>query len=181
MTTGLPPASLSAHAGLPRISGLDQDAPRLDSQSMTGGMESPPYCRSAPPSGPVPSDHREYSACCRRLLEAPTRWLVTGAAGFIGSHLVERLLRLGQWVVGLDDFSTGHRGNLDDVRAAVGPEAWLRFRLVEGSVVDPRICREAAGGVEFILHQAARVSLSPSWVDPVEVEECNVRGFLNIL
>ena len=77
------------------------------------------------------------------LLEGQSRrWLVTGSAGFIGSHLVEQLLRLGQRVTSLDNFATGHQRNLDQVQAAVGDEAWARHRFVRGDIA----ARLAAGG-----------------------------------
>src|SRR5512138_3346468 len=96
------------------------------------------------------------------LRERPRTWLVTGAAGFIGSHLAERLLGLEQRVVGLDDFSTGSRRNVDDVLARVGPEQAARFRLVEGDVRDAGTCARACAGVERVLHQAALGSVPRS-------------------
>lgn len=109
------------------------------------------------------------------------RWLVTGAAGFIGSHLVETLLGLGQTVVGFDNFATGSRRNLDSVRGIVGEEAWERFRFVEGDISDPVACRRACEGMEFVLHQAALGSVPRSIVEPVASFESNVMGFLQIL
>ncbi|MFP5407476.1 MAG: GDP-mannose 4,6-dehydratase, partial [Gammaproteobacteria bacterium] len=83
------------------------------------------------------------------LAERPAqRWLVTGAAGFIGSHLVETLLRGGQHVTGLDNFATGHRRNLSEVQRLVGEEVWARFRLVEGDIRDSAVCRDAVGLVD---------------------------------
>ncbi|HLU65975.1 MAG TPA: NAD-dependent epimerase/dehydratase family protein, partial [Kofleriaceae bacterium] len=92
-----------------------------------------------------------YDDVCRELESAPRTWLVTGAAGFIGSALVETLLRLGQRVVGLDSFITGHRANLDDVRAVVGDDAFRRFELIEGDIRDLDTCRRAARGAELVL------------------------------
>jgi len=92
-------------------------------------------------------------------MAAVKRWVVTGAAGFIGSHLVEALLRLDQHVVSVDDFSTGHRVNLEEVSRAVGPEAWRRHQLIEGSVADAAVCRAACQGADLVLHQAARGSV----------------------
>ncbi|RMH01492.1 MAG: NAD-dependent epimerase/dehydratase family protein [Planctomycetota bacterium] len=111
----------------------------------------------------------------------PSPALVTGAAGFIGSHLVEELLRRGGPVIGLDDFSTGHRSNLAAVRAAVGEEAWRRFRLVEGDVRDSAVCAEACSGVEVIFHQAALSSVPLSMDQPARVLSVNVDGFVQIL
>ena len=108
-------------------------------------------------------------------------WCVTGAAGFIGSHLVEALLRAGQRVVGLDDFSTGYRANLDDVRDAVGEGAWRRFRLVEGDLRDLDACREAVGGADLVLHQAALGSVPRSIHDPLTSHAVNVDGTVHLL
>jgi UDP-N-acetylglucosamine 4-epimerase len=108
-------------------------------------------------------------------------WLVTGSAGFIGSHLVETLLGLGQQVVGVDDFSTGYRENLRQVEQAVGPEAWKRHRFFEGSIADLDICREACRGVDIVLHQAALGSVPRSIADPLATHSANVNGFLNML
>ena len=115
------------------------------------------------------------------LLPEPTRWCVTGAAGFIGSHLTQALLAGGQHVVALDDFSTGHRANLDDVRAEVGEEAWARFRLVEGDLRDLGACREAVDGAEVVLHQAALGSVPRSIHDPLTTHAVNVDGTVNLL
>ncbi|MFO0234029.1 MAG: NAD-dependent epimerase/dehydratase family protein [Burkholderiales bacterium] len=109
------------------------------------------------------------------------RWLVTGAAGFIGSHLVEALLRGGQHVVALDDFSTGHRRNLEDVRAQVGEAAWLRFRLVEGDVADPRAAAAALSDVDHVLHQAALGSVPRSIEQPMRSFHANATGFAQLL
>jgi UDP-N-acetylglucosamine 4-epimerase len=115
------------------------------------------------------------------LEAAPRRWLVTGVAGFIGSNLLEELLMLGQTVVGLDNFATGHRRNLDDVRTVVGERAWGSFRFVEGDIRDPGACREACAGVELVLHQAALGSVPRSIADPILTNGANVDGFLNVL
>ena len=112
---------------------------------------------------------------------APRTWLVTGAAGFIGSHLTETLLRHGQRVVGLDDFSTGHRHNLDDVRRAVGPGAWAGFRLVEGDVADPAVAARAVDGVDHVLHQAALGSVPRSIEQPMRSFHANATGFAQLL
>ncbi len=109
------------------------------------------------------------------------RWLVTGAAGFIGSHLLETLLRLNQQVVGLDNFATGHRSNLEQVQALVGPAAWARHRFIEGDVADPATCQAACAGVDLVLHQAALGSVPRSLDDPQATHRSNVTGFLNLL
>ena len=109
------------------------------------------------------------------------RWLVTGSAGFIGSHLVEHLLKLGQEVVSLDNFSTGYKRNLEEVRAAVGEEVWRRHSFVEGDIVDLATCRRACERVEIVLHQAALGSVPRSIEDPLLTHAANATGFLNML
>ena len=108
-------------------------------------------------------------------------WLVTGSAGFIGSHLVEELLRLGQQVVSLDNFATGYRANLREVEQGVGPEAWRRHRFIEASIVDRNACHAACRGVDIVLHQAALGSVPRSIADPIATHETNVTGFVNML
>src|SRR5689334_5028964 len=115
------------------------------------------------------------------IAAAKRTWLVTGVAGFIGSNLLEALLSLGQDVVGLDNFSTGFQHNLDQVEAAVGPEAWSRFRFIEGDIRDLETCRRACEGVEVVLHEAALGSVPRSIDDPLTSHACNVTGFLNML
>lgn len=122
-----------------------------------------------------------YDRARRELAARPRRWLVTGAAGFIGSHLVETLLRLGQQVVGLDNFATGFKHNLDDVRSAAGEEAWQRFRFIEGDITHLDTCRQACGGIELVLHQAALGSVPRSIADPLATNAANVTGFVNML
>ena len=114
------------------------------------------------------------------LRKTPRRWLVTGAAGFIGSSLVAELLDLGQGVVGLDNFSTGHRANLDDVLSSRS-ELASRFRLIEGDIRDIAVCRASCVGVDYVLHQAALGSVPRSIADPIASAEVNVDGFLNVL
>ena len=112
---------------------------------------------------------------------APKRWLVTGCAGFIGSHLTESLLRQGQQVVGLDNFSTGYQRNLDDVAARVGAQAFARFRFLKGDIRDPSTCASATQGVDLVLHQAALGSVPRSMKDPQSSHASNVDGFVNVL
>jgi UDP-N-acetylglucosamine 4-epimerase len=116
-----------------------------------------------------------------RLDTGPRSWLITGVAGFIGSNLLQELLEHRQNVVGLDDFSTGHRANLDEVRRLVGEDRWSRFRLLEGDVASPEVCREAAAGVDVILHQAALGSVPRSIENPLASNEANVTGTLALL
>ncbi|QGZ40560.1 UDP-N-acetylglucosamine 4-epimerase [Pseudoduganella flava] len=109
------------------------------------------------------------------------RWLVTGAAGFIGSNLVQALLALGQRVTGLDNFATGYRHNLDQVRAIVGAQAWADFQFIEGDIRDAATCARACEGVDFVLHEAALGSVSRSIEDPQRTHDTNVNGFVNML
>ncbi len=117
----------------------------------------------------------------RVVREDPRRWLITGSAGFIGSHLLESLLRLGQVVVSVDNFATGHRRNLEEVRTAVGDEAWDRHTFIEGDIADPGICGRACAGIDVVLHEAALGSVPRSIENPSATHAANVTGFLNIL
>lgn len=109
------------------------------------------------------------------------RWLVTGSAGFIGSHLLHALLRAGQEVTSLDNFATGHRANLDEVRRLVGEAAWARHDFLEGDITDPATCARACAGAEVVLHQAALGSVPRSLLDPLRTHAVNATGFLNML
>ena len=124
---------------------------------------------------------RAFAAIRTRLRERPLKWLVTGSAGFIGSHLLETLLGLGQEVVSVDNFATGYPDNLDAVRSAVGEEAWRRHRFVEADIADLAACRRACDGAEVILHQAALGSVPRSIEDPLRTHAANATGFLNLL
>jgi UDP-N-acetylglucosamine 4-epimerase len=117
----------------------------------------------------------------KQMLAEPRIWLVTGVAGFIGSHLLEALLRLNQQVVGLDNFATGSRQNLDQVRELVGPDRWKLFRLEEGDIRDLAGCERACQGVHYVLHQAALGSVPRSLACPADSHASNVTGFVNIL
>ena len=108
-------------------------------------------------------------------------WLITGVAGFIGSHLLQVLLQQGQTVVGLDNFSTGYRNNLDSVKNLVGSNNWKRFSLIEGDLRDLKTCQKACEKVVVVLHQAALGSVPRSIKDPLATHQSNVDGFLNIL
>jgi UDP-N-acetylglucosamine 4-epimerase len=115
------------------------------------------------------------------LRAAPKTWLVTGAAGFIGSHLTERLLALGQTVVGLDNFATGKERNLDAVKESVGAQAAQRFTFITGDIRDLATCHRGCGDVDIVLHQAALGSVPRSMSDPLTSHAVNVDGFLNML
>lgn len=117
----------------------------------------------------------------RRLVDRPRTWLVTGAAGFIGSNLVEFLLNLDQSVIGLDNYSTGHRQNLRQVREVVSADQWSRFEFVDGDIRDLEACRHTCEGADYVLHQAALGSVPRSIKDPISTNESNVTGFLNML
>src|SRR5690625_244043 len=117
----------------------------------------------------------------QQLASAPKRWLVTGCAGFIGSNLLEALLRHEQEVIGLDNFATGHAENLQEVRALVGEQAWSRFHFVEGDIRDLAVCHEVCAGVDFVLHQAALGSVPRSLADPLTTNAVNITGQLNML
>lgn len=119
-----------------------------------------------------------YDTLVEELRAEPKRWLVTGAGGFIGSHLVHRLLELGQTVVGLDDFSTGRRSNLAAVRRS--SDGWNRFHLTEGDIRSRQACARVMEGVDFVLHQAALGSVPRSIDDPRTTHEVNVDGFVNV-
>lgn len=109
------------------------------------------------------------------------RWLVTGAAGFIGSHLVESLLRNGQQVIGIDNFSGGFQRNLDEVQRLVGPDRWQAFSFSLADIEDVEDCRRACDGVDIVLHQAALCSVPASIEDPLRTHSTNVGGFMNML
>lgn len=115
------------------------------------------------------------------LRESPRTWLITGVAGFIGSNLLETLLKLDQKVVGLDNFATGHQQNLDEVQHLVSNEQWTRFKFVNGDIRDLEACNVACKGVDYVLHQAALGSVPRSINDPITTNETNISGFLNMM
>ena len=116
-----------------------------------------------------------------QLAARPRHWLVTGSAGFIGSHLLETLLCSGQQVTSVDNFTTGHRANLESVRAAIGENAWSQHRFIEGDIADEQVCMSACEGVELVLHQAALGSVPRSIRDPLQTHRTNATGFVNML
>ena len=122
-----------------------------------------------------------YQHLLSRLPAEPSTWLITGVAGFIGSNLLETLLTLNQTVVGLDNFATGHRHNLDQVQALVSGDQWARFTFIEGDIRTLEDCRQACSGVDYVLHQAALGSVPRSLEDPITTNGTNIGGFLNML
>ena len=122
-----------------------------------------------------------YERLRAALPQDPRTWLVTGVAGFIGSNLLETLLKLDQRVVGLDNFSTGYPKNLDEVRNLVTAEQWRNFRFIEGDIRNLDTCKSACAGVDHVLHQAALGSVPRSLADPVTTNDVNISGFLNML
>ena len=115
------------------------------------------------------------------LVAQPRTWLVTGVAGFIGSNLLEALLKLGQRVVGLDNFATGHQRNLDEVQTLVSAAQWSNFKFIQGDIRELADCQQACDGVDYVLHQAALGSVPRSLADPITTNATNITGFLNIL
>src|SRR5690606_3902443 len=122
-----------------------------------------------------------YQEVTASLQTEPKVWLVTGCAGFIGSNLLETLLLMGQKVVGLDNFSTGHHYNLDEVQKTVSAQQWSNFTFIEGDICNLDTCRQATQGVDHVLHQAALGSVPRSLQDPITTNSVNIGGFLNML
>ncbi len=122
-----------------------------------------------------------YEKVKTQLLNKQYTWLVTGCAGFIGSNLIEHLLKLNQKVVGLDNFSTGYQKNLDEVKNQVSEEQWSLFTFHEGDIRELSDCEHVLTGVDYVLHQAALGSVPRSIADPITSNASNVTGFLNML
>jgi len=122
-----------------------------------------------------------YQQLQAHLPNEPRTWLVTGVAGFIGSNLLETLLKLNQHVVGLDNFATGHQRNLDEVQALVTAAQWANFSFVKGDIRELADCQKACQGVDHVLHQAALGSVPRSLEDPITTNSANITGFLNML
>ena len=122
-----------------------------------------------------------YEKLQAKLKRRPKKWLVTGAAGFIGSYLTESLLKLNQKVVGLDNYSTGFVANVEDIRNQVSPQQRRSFRMIEGDITQPVDCRKACRGVDYVLHQAALGSVPRSFETPLQTHLANTTGFLEIL
>lgn len=122
-----------------------------------------------------------YETLCSQLPKHPKTWLVTGVAGFIGSNLLETLLKLDQRVVGLDNFATGYQKNLDEVQTLVTTKQWANFSFIEGDIRNLPTCQKACEGVDYVLHQAALGSVPRSINDPILTNQNNIDGFLNML
>lgn len=122
-----------------------------------------------------------YQTLQTQLQTAPRTWLITGVAGFIGSNLLETLLKLGQRVVGLDNFATGHQRNLDEVQTLVTPAQWANFSFIAGDIRELADCQRACEGVDHVLHQAALGSVPRSLQDPITTNAANITGFVNML
>ncbi len=123
----------------------------------------------------------KYKEIQAQLKSNPKIWLITGVAGFIGSNLLEHLLKLDQKVVGLDNFSTGFQSNLEEVKELVTKEQWKKFNFIQGDIQDYASCILAVKGIDFVLHQAALGSVPRSIKDPLSTNSSNILGFLNIL
>ena len=123
----------------------------------------------------------QYQKTQQDLVAAPKTWLITGVAGFIGSNLLETLLKLNQTVIGLDNFATGYQKNLDEVQSLVSSEQWNRFSFIEGDIRNLDDCKQACSGIDYVLHQAALGSVPRSLADPITTNEVNISGFLNML
>ncbi len=122
-----------------------------------------------------------YETVQKTLKASPMTWLITGVAGFIGSNLLETLLKLNQNVIGLDNFSTGFQYNLDEVQSLVTPEQWQRFSFIEGDIRTPDTCEKACESADYVLHQAALRSVPRSIADPLITNQNNIDGYLNML
>lgn len=122
-----------------------------------------------------------YESIKEEVRTHPKKWLVTGVAGFIGSNLLEHLLKLDQAVVGLDNFATGKQNNLDEVRKRVREDQWNRFKFIDGDIRTLPTCEQACDGVHYVLHQAALGSVPRSIDNPVNTNENNITGTLNML
>lgn len=123
----------------------------------------------------------QYERMQKLLLRQPGKWLITGVAGFIGSHLLEKLIKINQQVTGLDNLSTGYKSNLEKVKATVSVEQWKNFTFIEGDIRNPTICKQVCNGVDYVLHQAALGSVPRSIENPIATNEHNLVGFLNMI
>ena len=124
---------------------------------------------------------KDFQKKCEKLKNNPKTWLVTGVAGFIGSNILEKLLQLDQNVIGLDNLSTGYMHNLNEVKLYVSESQWSKFSFVNGDISRIEDCKNVTKGVNYVLHQAALGSVPRSIEDPIQTNQSNINGFLNIL
>jgi nucleoside-diphosphate-sugar epimerase len=122
-----------------------------------------------------------YSQLLDALPNSPKTWLITAVASFIGCNLLEHLLKLNQRIVGLDNFTTGHQYNLDEVQQLVSPAQWACFTFIEGDIRILNDCHKACTSLDYVLHQAALGSVPRSIEDPITTNATNISGFLNML
>jgi UDP-N-acetylglucosamine 4-epimerase len=123
----------------------------------------------------------KYHNIVNKLKYKKYRWLITGVAGFIGSNLLERLLTLNQKVIGIDNFSTGYQANLNEVKHLVTKKQWSNFSFMKGDICNLKVCEKVCNNVDHVLHQAALGSVPRSIKNPIDTNQSNVNGFLNIL
>ena len=123
-----------------------------------------------------------YEELMEHLEASQYTWLVTGVAGFIGSNLLETLLKLNQKIVGIDNFETGYQHNIDAAikDSGVDNPAEL-FEFIEGDIRDLKTCQLVCNNVDYVLHQAALGSVPRSIEDPIKTNMANIDGFLNML
>ena len=124
---------------------------------------------------------KDFQKKCEKLKKNPKTWLITGVAGFIGSNILEKLLQLNQNVIGLDNLSTGYMHNLDEIKLYVSESQWSKFSFVNGDICHIDDCKNVTKGVDHVLHQAALGSVPRSILDPIQTNQSNIDGFLNIL
>jgi UDP-N-acetylglucosamine/UDP-N-acetylgalactosamine 4-epimerase len=115
------------------------------------------------------------------ILKYKKRWLITGVAGFIGSNLLETLLVHNQKVVGIDNFVTGSKKNLELIKKKIGPGKWNNFKFIRGNIENEEICKQGCKNINYVLHQAAIGSVPRSIKDPITTNKSNVTGFLNLI
>jgi UDP-N-acetylglucosamine 4-epimerase len=123
----------------------------------------------------------QFEAVINQLKQEPKKWLITGAAGFIGSNLIHKLLGAGQEVIALDNFSTGFKSNIDEVSRNFDADTLAKFKFIEGDISNAKTCTEAMSGVDYVLHQGALGSVPRSINDPINSHNSNVTGFINML
>ena len=121
-----------------------------------------------------------YNRTKEDLIKNPQTWVITGVAGFVGSNLLEALLKLNQNVTGIDNFSNSSGNNLTSVQASI-KENWSNFTFYEADIRNLDDCLKVCSGADFVLHQAALGSVPRSIKDPITSNDVNIGGFLNML